>query len=316
MLFKIASGSRGLQNQIWAEAPGRPLPPTGPATNGFSRVPPRGGYNLTTPHPLRDGATLLSETIEQPRFTGNGFAAFAIKLLSVPRMATLPSGPKVLGGAGDLSADAIDKCYCRMANFVHLVIASLKAENPSYELIQAFNIFRLDHKRPELPPCFPDSVQRVAMVFGADAPALRDQILDARHSAMNVHKQSSTDSHHSEAWATTLRKLEHRKNRQSHPHEELANVMHNYQVFCGCTTSGVEQGFATTNQLFPKDRALMSERIELGELKLFREPGDAASKKKHCEEAQRIWEHVYGEARKGKTMKFSRKRQTKDRVSE
>lgn len=229
--------------------------------------------------------------------TGCGFTELATKLLSVPRSCTLSSGPKVLGGLNELDETTAQRCFARMANFVSLVIASLQAEFPSYEVIQSFSLFGLDGE------CVPgqaalaqkEATQRLSMVFNVDAARLGQQIIDAKPHAKYLVKQRGCSA--MEAWGEVLRKLSDRRLRKTHPSSELVVVAHRYLAFSGCSTSGVEQNFSILRRIFPPQRGGLVPRLEAGELSLHIgiEENDFPI---IIAAARKIWGEVYGEARR------------------
>ena len=239
------------------------------------------------------------------RMPGCGFTALVVGILSIPRLAHLTSGDKVLGGAGELNREIIDRCYGRMANFVSLVAASIRAEYPAHELIQSFKVFRLNVSlRGGLPRDYQDALHRMAKVFQVNPQELIEQYEIAHYHAACLHKSASSGTHSYDAWAETMLKLHDRRARKVHASDALAHVMHRYLAFCGCTTSGVEHAFSTVKRVLTDHRTGMSARAELGELKSHRD-FDWKNRDELVKQAREVWRTVYGEARTVVRRKFS-----------
>jgi hypothetical protein len=72
-----------------------------------------------------------------------GYTKLVLEHLQKPRVLYVRGGTsKVLGGAGRVGAELVTRCLQRMAGWVQLLVKSLDAEFPEWQLIQAFRVFR------------------------------------------------------------------------------------------------------------------------------------------------------------------------------
>ncbi len=232
-------------------------------------------------------------------FAGCGFTEFALRLLTVPRLQTTASCAKVFGGVDRIPEDMVQRCFARMANWVRLVISSLHAEFPGYELLQSFRIFRLDEAAPGTRPhgvvteSHAESVKRLAHVFKVDSLALATQLQDAMLFAKRCFQLSGNSM---KAWKDTVAKMMDRRLQARHPMGALLPVLQRYIAFCGCTTSGVEQTFSVLRKLLGEQRLTMDWRTEVTELTIGMD-SDACSRDELIASAQKIWCETYGNAR-------------------
>lgn len=252
-----------------------------------------------------------------------GFTQHALKMLSHPHVAHVTSTEmKVLGGPDEITEEIVTRCIQRMCNWVHLAIRSIRAEFPSYELIQMFSIFNLQEvpvkaKHAPMPRNLTEAAERFALVFHIDAEAFKQQYEAALTYAwrMFTSQTESTGSVH--AWVASIKKMQHRKLRDLYPVHALLPVLQRYIAFCGCTTSGIEQCFAVLRAQLGEHRSTMNDRSELAELKI-KVDMCPSSTERVIKKAQEIWKQVYGSSRSSSTVpRFSssqaRKRKTQER---
>ena len=122
---------------------------------------------------------------------GYGFTKFAIDLLAEQRSCVIGTETKVLGGPLQLQS-VQRKCMARMGNWVMLVMASIRAEFPAFELLQSFRVFNLNvsggggDRRHGV-----EAVHRMASVFKVDPTKLRLQLFTLRESPP-AHPKTAT----------------------------------------------------------------------------------------------------------------------------
>ena len=117
----------------------------------------------------------------------SGYTRHALqKLAGAPRLLRLADGTIRQIGGQPATPEVLDRCYARMAAWIKLVIETLSAETPAYDILAAFGAFAL---RP-LPSdeVMQSSLARLAQIFNLDFAKLQAEFLVARHHAMQLHK--------------------------------------------------------------------------------------------------------------------------------
>ena len=129
-----------------------------------------------------------------------------------------------------------------MSCWAKLAIASVRAEFPHWELLQAYHVFHIDaqHTRNTVLQ-LSDSFDRLGNVLSVYSADLKTQYVD--HLAISTQEvQAGSSCPH--AWATSVRRSQTRATtRLNYPVDALGPVVDRYVVSCGCSTSGVEQIF-------------------------------------------------------------------------
>lgn len=221
------------------------------------------------------------------------YTKFVIDLLQRPRTITLhqPFIVRSIGGGG-VHPEVVDRCMSRMAAWVRLVMSTIAAEFPSWEVLNAFTAFNLRLSKSAF---IGESLSRLSKVFGLDADALRDQFDDFRLFAQRRHSQGLD---HLEAWAESIRKVDASSSsvKAGHPRDELRAVVARYAVFVGATTSGVERSFSAILGVISKQRAQLSTDNLANDIRLKLLTIDVPDTV-ICQAARTIWESTYGKVR-------------------
>jgi hypothetical protein len=221
------------------------------------------------------------------------YTKFVIDLLQRPRTITLhqPNILRSIGGGG-VQPEVVDRCMSHMAAWVRLVMSTIAAEFPSWEVLNAFAAFNLRLSKSSF---IDESLNRLANVFGLDAAALRDEFLDFRLFAQRRHSQGLC---HLEAWVDSIKKVDASSSsvKAGHPRDRLREVVARYAVFVGATTSGVERSFAAILGVLSKQRALLSTINLANDIRLKLLTIDIPDID-ICKAAMTIWESTYGKVR-------------------
>ena len=78
------------------------------------------------------------------RCTSCGYTGVMRGSLNATRTCPLKSGAKAIGGAGAVTDRIVKRCLQRMSCWVKLASASVRAEFPHWELLQAYQVFHID----------------------------------------------------------------------------------------------------------------------------------------------------------------------------
>lgn len=230
------------------------------------------------------------------------YAKFVLDLLQRPRTITLHQ-PVILRsiGGGGVHPEVVDRCMARMAAWVRLVMSTIAAEFPSWEVLNAFTAFNLRLSKSAF---IDESLSRLSTVFNLDVDALRQQFLDFRLFAQRRHSHGLG---HLEAWAESIKKVDASSSsvKAGHPREELRAVVARYAVFVGATTSGVERSFSAILGVINKQRAQLSTANLANDIRLKLLTIDVQDTV-ICQAAMTIWESTYGKVRSSGTRRARR----------
>jgi len=196
-------------------------------------------------------------------------------------------------GGNTLQPEMVNRCISRMVAWVRLVMASIAAEFPSWEVLNAFSAFNLKFANT---PFVHDSLCRLANVFGLDAAKLQSEFDDFRTFA-NHQLVKGLDN--CAAWRESI--LSIRRSGQvkiRHPHEQLRAAFCRYALCMGATTSGVERSFSSILSVINKQRQSIRSSVLANDIKLKLLTSDIGrSDQEICLAAMSIWVATYGHAR-------------------
>ena len=203
--------------------------------------------------------------------------------LAKPRTVVIKGQAYVIGKAGGVPTAVVGRAMARMNSFVVLVIAALRAEFPSWEVLQSFAAFDLQ----ELTTRARDDLHRIAVTFQLDKLRLVSEYQTVLPTARALQQQGPTESNF-DCWTRAWKK--HGKP------DTLFGALARYTSLCGCTTSGVEQLHSLQDWLWPKRRGKLGECRANDEMKIV---VDAAEYDRECtlEIARGIWKKMYGTPR-------------------
>ena len=235
------------------------------------------------------------------------YTNYMVELLQMPRICSLQTGIKQIGGAGRVTPQLLERCTQRMSNWVRLCNASIDAEFPSWKLTHAFQAFdlaahenNLDHAKQ-----IETSLERLAKVWDVNVKGLQHEMADfrpiARERYSSQGKKDSTD-----AWISVLQDMtsKRRSTQEAHPTRNLHPIVKRLAAFRGMTTSGVEQSFAPMKEVTRGARQKDSADMLNVEMRLVLESGinDAVI----IDKARKIWCEVYNPPRASGTSRRPR----------
>eukprot|EP00435_Cladocopium_sp_Y103_P016117 s5396_g4.t1 len=173
---------------------------------------------------------------------------------------------KSLGGPGSVKTDIIQRCLQRMAAYVKLVSARLDLEFPSWRPLANFVVFDLTtvvlaNRRQESIAQAKINIKKLAEIFNIDADALLEQFLLLRANALH-YLESGKCSESVEAWKLARGHLEDRRMRNRYKVDEIDQLLSRFMIFCGNTTSGVEQTFSVTTRCIGDYRKKMTPEMQ------------------------------------------------------
>ena len=198
-------------------------------------------------------------------FVGHGRSM--IKTLEVERTCILhpEQTMKTLGGPRAVRPEIVERCLQRMAAYVKLVSARLDLEFPSWRVLSHFDIFDLNqvvqNKLDGTMEAAKKNLAKLAEIFQIDTDALLEQFLVLRSNALHA-LESGKCSTSMEAWKLARNHLQDRRMRNHYDMTSIDQLLSRFLVFCGCTTSGVEQTFSSTSRCIGDYRKKMLPEVE------------------------------------------------------
>ena len=170
-----------------------------------------------------------------------GFTRTMLETLKTPIVFQVGRKTRSLGSALGVSEAVQDTCLKRMVAFAHLADAAIRAEFPSFELSQAFEVFDL-RSTPQNPE---EHLQRIATACKLNFQELHRQWEDIFPRAQ-VQLKSSGATASKDAWKLALEQIIDRSRGKSDTERRvsaLKGALVQYFAF-GLSSSGVEQAFS------------------------------------------------------------------------
>ena len=159
---------------------------------------------------------------------------------------------KALGGPGSVKADIVHRCLQRMAAYVKLVSARLDLEFPSWRPLAHFAVFDLTKvvladRRQESIAQAKVNISKLAEIFSIAADPLLEHFFLLRANALH-YLETGKCSESVEAWKLARGHLCDRRMINRYQVDAIDQLLSRFMVFCGTTTSGVEQTFSSTTR--------------------------------------------------------------------
>ena len=154
------------------------------------------------------------------------------KLLCGARTVVIENTAIKIGNDNVCPPELIDSALGDMLAWLHLSLATLEAEYPSFEVLQAFHIFDLvadeEKCRRDLnarEEVRKSALKRLAQVYKRNVVRLAEQYYDFYPMAHSIHKSGEVSCTF-EAWQTAVTRTQSRKaSRELHPIDDLNPVL-------------------------------------------------------------------------------------------
>ena len=178
------------------------------------------------------------------------YTSYALDMLrSEASVLTIQQGRKTvtrsIGGPSSVSDELLERCLGRMAAWVRLAAATVRAEFPDWEVLNAFAVFslKLNVKAGANNKFINGSLNRLSAVFDVDPKCLRSQFADFQLTA-RAHHERGVDNFY--AWRASVQAVATSSGQvqSRHPRQALDKVLARYGAFLGASTSNVERSFA------------------------------------------------------------------------
>lgn len=229
----------------------------------------------------------------------SGYTSYALQLMrGSTRLLNLAGNRfKRIGGMASIDSAMLDRCFARMAGWVHLVGLSIKAEFPDWELLAAFGALNLSPLPAQA--VIDQSLRRLSSVFGLSYINLNMEFVDFQRFAIDTYNRQSAKEPLScyRAWVHSVERMKGARDKRSlHPSTNLMPLMARYGAFCGATTSGVERTFKEFCKQAGKERGSLNIEQANCELKL-RSEVQPENIPELVTAARAIWQECFGVAR-------------------
>ena len=223
------------------------------------------------------------------------YTEYAIQEMRRPRAIALHGKKEMrVFGGNRLQPEIIDRCLSRMVAWVRLVLESISAEFPSWEILTAFGAF--DLKLVGQQSFVRESLQQISTVFELDYNQLFLEFADFKPLAV---KRFSSGTDNLSSWRSSILSVRnYRVANVDHQTKQLSHVICRYALCMGSTTSGVEQSFSAILPVIGKDRQGIDLSKLANDIRLKLVQIDGISHDDICLSAMLIWSATYGCARK------------------
>jgi hypothetical protein len=194
-------------------------------------------------------AQKLDELFLKGGVLNSGYTQYMLKTLRQSERLVLLPGQRLrkIGGISSCPDAVVAECLSHMRGWVAIVMQSLSAEFPSWEVCFAFHAFRLSPPWPE-ETMVRRRLNKIAEVWEIDKHNLISQFNDfgyfARLQAAKCQRQPDTDFN---AWAESIRRVcgqHHSAHKARHPCKELTIALMRMGVFLRSSTGSNERDFS------------------------------------------------------------------------
>lgn len=245
----------------------------------------------------------------------SSFTRHIVNFLEQPRTIFCQGSAKTLGGPGKVSAAVLERCRRRMIAWVTLATTVLRAEFPSFEILQAFGCLSLGGSRrgrDDSPEWRREGLERLSKFCGVKFDDVIGEWEDHWPIADKYYKDGSLTT--IEAWAKALDATQKDKRRREiHPAGSLREILYRFAAYGG-STSGVERLFATSCRAAGVFRADLSIELVNDELQLLAD-ADPKLDEALAQGAREVWAQACGKPRDTGPTRMERLDAGKRRVS-
>eukprot|EP00959_Pyramimonas_sp_CCMP1952_P408506 8561648-Pyramimonas_sp.AAC.1 len=182
----------------------------------------------------------------------------------------MSNGVKKFGFPHGVPQVMISRCVSRLRAWVALSLEVVRSEIPDFDVLHLFRIFDLSDASGG--QAGDDAMVRLAKAFRVSCSDLRHQFEDVYPIALSLYQASGKKLDPKVCWRDAFARLSDRRIRENHPVDVLRVVLQRYFLFCGCTSSGVEQSFAKVERLLDGRRGCCDGATEDDELRICLEP--------------------------------------------
>lgn len=198
----------------------------------------------------------------------------------------------MLGGA--VSEALLNKCFGKLAAYVRLVVQTVRAEFPDFELIQAFSVLALDPAANLETKANLQSIEKLAAVFRVEGPLLLMQLKESRPYALK--RKWAENLSDLSAWELSIRpQMKYDVSRRPN---ELALIVSRSLLFAACCgTPKNERVFAQHTRHYKAQRAMLTPRQVDAEMRLRSE---SHNEDELIKKAMAVWREGFGKPRLSK----------------
>ncbi|CAK8989859.1 Uncharacterized protein SCF082_LOCUS2000, partial [Durusdinium trenchii] len=243
---------------------------------------------------------------EQHIWTTSGYTLATLSFLESPTHFVVDGVVRCIGGPNGVSKEIRSQCLSRMLAWANLAEEVVRAEHPSFELVQCFSIFDMPNfpkqtaseiQKQGCSQRFDEQLTRLAwsLLDMEDMSQLKDEYFDLGQIAYAHWLASGKTASNLECWQVALGKTSSTAARMRHPAEHLQIALAHYATI-SATDSVIERNFSKVKDVLRENR-LQCEALVENELVML-----AVSDPSHDQEvisiSRTVWSELYADSRK------------------
>ena len=230
-------------------------------------------------------------------WTSAGYTRATLKFLETPTHFTVGDKVRSIGGPAAVTNDIRGRCLSRMLGWKRLAEEVVRAEHPSFELVQCYSAFDMQAFEKDASSMSAldlecsEALTRVASALGLDLEELISEYLDLGSIALAFWKEKKRRCSNLECWRHAINSTSNSAARRRHPINSLSVALVNY----GCMTAAdsvIERDFSRFKQILGETRLQCQVLVENDLLNLA--VSDATLDTEIIKRAQAVWRDVYG----------------------
>lgn len=235
-----------------------------------------------------------------------GYTRATLKFLESATHFVVNGKVRSVGGPNSVDNATRTRCLNRMLAWRSLAEEVVRAEHPSFELVQCYSVFDMEVFEKEAPlmsaldlECS-EALRRVASALGLDLEELISEYLDLGAIALAFWKDRRKACLNLECWKHAINATSNTASRRRHPINSLSVALANYGCMT-CSDSVIERDFSRFKHILNDKRLHCHVLVENDLLNLA--VSDASLDSEIIKRAQAVWQEVYGVSCRHRTKK-------------
>eukprot|EP00435_Cladocopium_sp_Y103_P013331 s1331_g3.t1 len=244
--------------------------------------------------------------LRQHVWTSSGYTRATLKFLEVATHFVVKGQVRSVGGPNSVDNGIRTRCLSRMLAWRALAEEVVRAEHPSFELVQCYSAFDMQAFERDVSSTSALDLQcseplsRVASALDLDLEELISEYLDLGSIALAFWKKQKQTCSNLECWQHAINATSNSAARRRHPISSLSVALANYACMTA-SDSVIERDFSRFKHILGEKRLQCHVLVENDLLSLA--VSDASLDSEIIARAQRVWRDVDGVCSRQRTKK-------------
>ncbi|CAJ1418007.1 unnamed protein product [Effrenium voratum] len=251
-----------------------------------------------------DSGKISASVATQNVWTSAGYTLATLRFLEAPTHIVVRGEVRCIGGPNAVPAQLRSRCLSRMLAWRALAEQVVRAEHPSFELVQCFSAFDMECFEQQAASMTASNLQcsealrRVASSLQLDLEELISEYLDLGSIALAFWRNQNRERSNLQCWQHAIDSTSSSAARRRHPVNSLAVALAHY----GCMTSSdsvVERDFSRVKHVLGEKRLQCAIEAENDIVVIALSDPDLDNEV--IRTAQQVWKEAYGVCSRART---------------